>query len=69
MENIDGCYAADSVAVVGGHASAMPAVSEESGNQVISHVPYSFPKSAPKSFLSHGRINEASSPSTSKNFL
>ncbi|XP_020247722.1 vacuolar protein sorting-associated protein 54, chloroplastic [Asparagus officinalis] len=68
MGNVDGCYAADTVAV-GGQGSTTAAVAEESESQVISHGPYSLPRSASKVSLFQGRINESSSPSTSKNFL
>lgn len=69
MANVDGCYAADSVAIVGEQGSTVPAVAEDSDNQVISHIPHSLPRNTPKLSLFQGRINESSSPSTSKNFL
>lgn len=69
MGNIDGCYAADSVVVVGGQISEIPVVSAGSDSLVVSNIPYSFPWNATKSLLLQGRINEASCPNTSTNFL
>jgi len=68
MGNVDGCYAADSVALVGGQGSVISSAAEVCDNQVISHSLYTFPRGSPKISF-QGRINESSSPNTSKNFL
>ncbi|KAJ0970305.1 hypothetical protein J5N97_023182 [Dioscorea zingiberensis] len=63
MDNLDGYFASDSVAVTtvasGEHV-------QDNDGQVVAPVPYS--RNAPKVSLFPGKINDISSPCTSKNF-
>ncbi|KAJ6792534.1 putative vacuolar protein sorting-associated protein 54, chloroplastic [Iris pallida] len=68
MGNLDGCYAADSVAMAVAHGSAAAAAAEEDDNKMISNTPYSFSRNTPKISVFQGKTNESSSPNTSKNF-
>ncbi|XP_058079336.1 vacuolar protein sorting-associated protein 54, chloroplastic isoform X2 [Magnolia sinica] len=72
MGNLDGCYAADSVAAavaLGAAAAAAAETAQENDGQLGTPLPYSLQKNANKVLLLQGKPNEASTPSNmSKNF-
>ncbi|WOL07406.1 vacuolar protein sorting-associated protein 54, chloroplastic [Canna indica] len=71
MGNLDGCYAAESVAAAVAHGAAIAAAAEgsqESNGHVISHTSNPLHRNPPKISMIQGKANDASSPSTSKNF-
>lgn len=71
MGNLDGCYVADSVAAAVAHGAAVAAAAEgvqENNGHIISHVSHSLSRNPPKISTIQGKVNDVSSPSTSKNF-
>uniref|UniRef100_A0A5B7C787 Vacuolar protein sorting-associated protein 54 C-terminal domain-containing protein n=1 Tax=Davidia involucrata TaxID=16924 RepID=A0A5B7C787_DAVIN len=69
MCNLDGHYAADSVAAAIALGAAAAETAQESDGQVVSFLPYSPQRNAAKVSPVHGKANEATSPSNmSRNF-
>ncbi|CAL9156248.1 unnamed protein product [Musa hybrid cultivar] len=71
MGNLDGCYVADSVAAAVAHGAAVAAAAEgvqENNGHIISHVSHYLSRNPPKISTIQGKVNDVSSPSTSKNF-
>lgn len=71
MGNLDGCYAADGLPTIASHGGAAfvaADIAREDDNLITSPMQNSFPRNTPKITLIQGKVNDGSSPNTSKNF-